>query len=583
MFRALLHREWRDVRAVTIAAALVTIPASLALNHWFLHWKEGALTAMWVVPAIVALYLAVVAADLVGGEVATRRIDGLAVLPTGLLRVWTAKATLLAVTGVVFLLWTVAAELGLLAVWGQPNELDAFLAALSGAAPHLAVAAALAAVTLFFSTVFERGFTAVLVSVLVVGVGVYGWTRIDWRGMDLRPDPLHLLWTAAALGLVFAVGSAMAFVRGPIHAASVLRRVSVGAIVPLGVISMTTVTVAGLLHSWNSLEPGDTDVVIQSAIASPDGAHVALAVSRVGRPNLNRTWIQRVEDGRIVVLRTLPLEWDGPSGLCVPNGSSIDVVHPDTGFVVRSIPAVEFQQSLSHRDARWARTRWLGPDHWVCEWPERGVSREYKGHSHGPHPSVVPGKVVHTFDGPYSVAILDVLTGEDVVVLEAAGGQSWHFYLDAGHTIGRLCDGVLTFVDIATGARRVLPAPEGVHQASSSPHGRWLTLWSPAQFTVLAPRDGTVVFEIAAGYGAWWPRNRDDDRFAVLFHGPDPTYLLDLEKGTKAALEPNPNELGWIDCDALPGDRFLVKRAPGVLDVVDTKGRTIRRLYPPDR
>jgi hypothetical protein len=203
----LFRREWRDARAVTIASALVALLASIAINVWFFHWKEGDLTAMYLVPSLLALYLAAIGSDLVAAEVSTRRVDALALLPTSLRRVWTAKVLLLVVAGGVFLAWLLAVELTLLATFGEDGQLPAFLARLPDSLPMLAVAAALASATLFFSTMIERGFAAVVASLVVVGLGVWGWFDFEWSRYDMAQDPTRLAIVAVAAASVFAAGT----------------------------------------------------------------------------------------------------------------------------------------------------------------------------------------------------------------------------------------------------------------------------------------------------------------------------------------------------------------------------------------
>ena len=95
----LVRAEWRNARALTIASALVAIGASVAIDALFFHGKDGGLLATWVVPALLGLFLAATASDLVAGDVASRRIDSLALLPARLRTIWASKALFLAATG----------------------------------------------------------------------------------------------------------------------------------------------------------------------------------------------------------------------------------------------------------------------------------------------------------------------------------------------------------------------------------------------------------------------------------------------------------------------------------------------------
>ena len=299
MLRNLVQREWRDARAVTVVAALVAAGASAAVDHWYTHGKDGALMAVWAVPILLGLYLAVIASDLVAGEVATRRIDALALLPTGMFRVWAAKVLFALVAGAAFLVWVIGVQLVVLAAGGAPGESWSFVTALPDALPNLGMALALFAAVLFFSTLLERGFGAVLAGLMVLGAGVWAWRQADWTAWEIRGDAARMGLVATGIAAVFLAGSAIAFVRGPAHGAA-RRRALAGLAVVLGVLVPTGVGSAVALDRWLTLEPGSRDVGISAIFPSKDGRYVAMRVGKHGRWNSAYLWIVRVADGHLV-------------------------------------------------------------------------------------------------------------------------------------------------------------------------------------------------------------------------------------------------------------------------------------------
>ncbi len=87
-----------------MAAVVLTV----AVNELWLGYRSSALTAAYVVPGLVALFLVTIAADIVASDVATRRIETFALLPARPILMWTAKLVFLLTAGLVFLGWTAA-------------------------------------------------------------------------------------------------------------------------------------------------------------------------------------------------------------------------------------------------------------------------------------------------------------------------------------------------------------------------------------------------------------------------------------------------------------------------------------------
>src|SRR5881628_1184223 len=98
-FLPLLRRETRDARWHLVAAAVLGAAVPWAVRHWLLAGGDAELVATAgaraVVPLLFAFFVAATASELVARDVATRRIDALALLPVPIGRVWAAKAAFL--------------------------------------------------------------------------------------------------------------------------------------------------------------------------------------------------------------------------------------------------------------------------------------------------------------------------------------------------------------------------------------------------------------------------------------------------------------------------------------------------------
>src|SRR6185369_17062851 len=81
---ALLRREFRDARAHLFCSFALAVAAPFLVHVWALQGRDADVVATVVrvvVPTLFAMFVAATASDLVARDVATRRIDALAVLP----------------------------------------------------------------------------------------------------------------------------------------------------------------------------------------------------------------------------------------------------------------------------------------------------------------------------------------------------------------------------------------------------------------------------------------------------------------------------------------------------------------------
>ena len=153
----LMWREWRDVRSVAGGCAILAVVATLLTQHFIFEYSEPAWTARYLVPLVTAVYVLIAASDLVAGDLRTRRIDALALLPAGAGTVWLAKAAFLAISGTLFCLFAVGVQLAVLAMAGGGGAYDLFVELDQCLAPLGWVAAAGAAAALFSTLGRPRG------------------------------------------------------------------------------------------------------------------------------------------------------------------------------------------------------------------------------------------------------------------------------------------------------------------------------------------------------------------------------------------------------------------------------------------
>lgn len=296
-FVALLRREMRDARWHFAASLVVAAAAPWCVHEWMTAGADDELVAKiggrGVVPILFALFVASAASDLVARDVATRRIDGLAVLPVPIAKVWTAKAALLAASSLAMLAWIVAAEWAALA-FGVSDRAAAWLPSmLVAAGPSIAGGVALGAASLFLSTLLERGISAALGAVvLLVGVVLC----VEWAEVPVADGTMTTFagW-AAPLGLAaaFVVASRSSFVRGPIHGPSKPRLALCGFAALAAVAAPGGVATAMSLEHAADLAPGAGDPSRREAYVSPDGKWVAIEDGVAG--GASATWLASID------------------------------------------------------------------------------------------------------------------------------------------------------------------------------------------------------------------------------------------------------------------------------------------------
>jgi len=315
-FVALMNREARDARWHLVASFAFAVAVPICVHGW---WLAGALDAMHakigarvLVPIVFGLFVAATASELVARDVATKRIDALAVLPVPIARVWTAKALFLAVASLAFLACLATTELASLVAFVGPTVRPWLSEELRASVPSLFLAVAFGGASLFFSTLLERGMAAVLASVVaLVAIGC----AVQWTAPPAAPGAFvygAAIVAPTALAAAFVFGSRAAFVRGPIHAAGKPRVafLAFAALVAIAVPSGAALAIG--LERTTHLDAGAGDPARRRAFLSPDGKWIAVEDSV--EDGARRTWIVSVADGscRPVHDGTTWFPWNGP-------------------------------------------------------------------------------------------------------------------------------------------------------------------------------------------------------------------------------------------------------------------------------
>ena len=539
-FLTLLGKEWRDARALAIAMSVLAAGVPALLRFALAGTTYTDKIEPMLVPVLVGLFGCAIASDLVATEVATRDIDALALLPVALAHVWAAKVTFLLAAVAVLFVWTVEClVLGAALVDGPAAALALVDELPKLLLPSLLVLPALAG-TLFATSVIDRSFPAFVAGILLaagLGAALAGLQSL----IGQKPD-----WTIVAAVCACLVGASwIAFAKGGAHR-SRLRRVAFG-VGGLLVLLVPPPAAYGAWWRWSymALEPGDPEAMIYTMCVSPDERWLAMEVGKRDRSRALRVWTLEIASGRvhevtdpIAVLR--PPVWADDARLVVETMGGRRAIDPATGD---DRGVVEDQQP-----ALWAWARRKGK--------VDASLFEYEISSRDPR-----------FDK------ITVTSASDPLLPGAAPGVA---YLRRGK-------GQVVRRDLSTGEERTIVDAGSVPQwLWMSPRGRYMTLQVDGQYVVLDARDGRRV----AGPG---PKPRHwigsgSDRYMFDSEEIAPRrwrmYLLDLERDTRIDVGEWPEQ--WPQyphvCE-LSGERLLLLRNGNDIDLMDTSGRVLRRVY----
>jgi hypothetical protein len=566
-FLTLLDKEWRDVRTIAAACAVLAGGGLFLITAQFRSSELPAIAAQHVLPALAALFMATIAADLVAAETQTRRIETSALLPTRLSTLWTSKAAVLAVTTTLFVAWLVLCQMAAFLLMRPEDVVVTFTRRLVEETWQLGAVAAAGAATLFFSTVLDRGMPSLLLGVAVGGA--VQWTakpamRVLVDGFE--PGWGAVGWFALAVAATLAVGAAAAFTKGRIHCGSRLRRAVVGVLALVLCLVPTQAALAAWTRlSWLAIEPGDPLASIYAARLSPDGRRLALTVSKRREnshgwvPRACRAWIVDLDDGAlhdVGGLSSAPAGWEKDGRLLVRTWTGGGV--RESRVDPRTLESVEgdfiAEKDLQSGYAAEAPKCWYdlqskqgtgptpGTSTWeyVVTWRDRGVSKRFPN---GARCAKTPGLVFVMGWSRGPLVRHELETGVERTLAENVLGGSSHIGPDDARIIASVGDEQV-LLDAVDGRRIAGPWPPGT---------------------------------------AHFPSSATTSRFVLLRRAPHRRYeLVDVDGGLHIDVDPGP----WTspatrapDLMELPDGRLVVWRTDGDMVLLDREGRLVRTLY----
>jgi len=263
----LFRKEWRDARWIIIGLVVLAPIASLALKFLLLggnRFDENA-SAGGFIPAMLLLYVLAVGADIVAADAGSGRIGFLAALPVRPRTLWGVKAGFLFGGAAIYLVGLLVMETVFLTGCGL-NGLRVFTVSLPKYAFLYAIVAVVAAATLMYSTLIDRGFAAVIAALFTIG-GIAG------AALHFHPAPKQIphdsvAAAAALLTVAFLSGSLLAFTKGRIHLGGRGRRIAFAVGAFLLVFGLpATLTVAGAARR---LHVGLTDQDVEARLLLVD-------------------------------------------------------------------------------------------------------------------------------------------------------------------------------------------------------------------------------------------------------------------------------------------------------------------------
>ena len=591
IFLHLVRRELRDARWF-VRGGLAAVAVLIVAGYWYVNRiregmafdVDGDLVRLWIAAAAV-LGGGAVAAEAFAGDATSRRVEGAALLPTGLGTVFAAKSAATLLATLLFGGWAAAcAPIAASLLAPAETAVGATSALVDGAAIVVAAPYVVGAIVLF-AVLLEHGLGSIVAGIAAAAgsiVGVAAFARWDDWGIStpmLRQGaPVAVLVCAVVLWAC----AALAFTRGPIHLARRVRRAAIGLGGALAVLVPAGWATAAALASRAELSPGDSAVRISQVLASPDGKHALFVVGNARVPRDCHMWSVRLDDGTIVPLpgrrRTFD-RWtaDGTVRLWEESGTGsalsrrFDVINLDTGRIVSSRSADQIEsEAWTEEWARFQRTQ----TGYLVEWPERGIKQRIESAWHIAA-APLPGRFVVWLKGKRE-KVVDLATGVEREPKGRffIGAEQW---VDGGRLLRYRSGTHVRLLDVETGEDRELAAFEGEWGPFST--GPYAVLHRQRlQSEIVDLRDGRTVA------GPWAKRSvsfvQGSDHVAIAFNGTEPTTLIDCVTGRESALEPNPNGYGYPtnSVHGLPDGNFLILRPAGGLDVIDVEGRVVRTV-----
>jgi ABC-type transport system involved in multi-copper enzyme maturation permease subunit len=568
-FVALLGWEWRSHRVIAYAMAALMLVLSLTFRGLASSRSYWDNVATFSVPTMWVLFVGGLTADVVTGDLATRRIETLALVPASLMKLWTSKATFVVLALAVSLGWTILCQ-ALTAVVFDPANADQRFAQLLQLTFALPYALPLLMLTMLFATLTERTLPAMFLG-FVVAVGfVAGLTFIlRFLAPEIANSEAGRAVTWQVAGFSFAATAATAFVRGRVHTSDRGRRWIVASAFAGSCLLAVAAFAAWKFAGWKQLAPGDADAEITQLSASPDGKWLAIAAMKHGNGQMGvtttRVWTMPIDgDGPIVESkRDQQFDWNGAwdddgslrlVSVC-DHRLTTEFTDPSTGAVRRATEcaALAFDPRAAGSRFPW----WLRPDESlnytsaseaahtsVLDWPERGVRR--------------------------------TATTLGLPTVSRRPGVVWY-----RSTLTRLMR-----LDVASGAESVLHESKleykhAIRRVSASADGLRLIVGGEDGHVVLAADTGAVIAGPWPTGVASWPSGAADGRFVVLDDFSRQS-LVDLTTGRTVLVGDDVH--GRVpNVEELADGRFVTLTADSRVDLHAANGDVVRHLYPPQR
>ncbi|MEN8150689.1 MAG: hypothetical protein ABFS86_12775, partial [Planctomycetota bacterium] len=168
----LLRKEWRENASLIVGLAVlgpVILVGLRVLAFASGRTVETAALGAAVLPLLALVYVLAIGADLFSADIAAGRLAFLVAQPVRLQTIWVARATFLFGTATLYVAWLTFLETYLLALGGiDPTNL--FTVGRWNLAVRLVPAAVAAAAVVFWSTLLDRGFAAVIAALATLAL-----------------------------------------------------------------------------------------------------------------------------------------------------------------------------------------------------------------------------------------------------------------------------------------------------------------------------------------------------------------------------------------------------------------------------
>lgn len=562
--RALLAREWRDLRAPMLVLAAVPLLMTALECAFPTIAPVPLLEARIVQPALAAIFLVVVGSASFSGQ-ADPALDGLMLAPVEPVKVWLAKLANLALLGVLLTIWSIELEL-LGARWRDPVLPGMFLDELTRAWPSFLVALTVGCGAVWLASALRSSFQATMIALVCTGICVWlargvAFDEEFWMGMGYFPP--ESAFTAygvcaflACAAVLFLGASRLSFSPWRQNASRQRWRVIRGLVPPALLIGTTAVIAEERMGGWE-FDLLDPRVRIWTVEPDPRGGKVAITYG-IGQPlESYRVRFVDLDTGEVSEQPDLPLS------------SHLFGTRPDGKWLVMG------------RDAWYGQSYiyFLDPETLAIDDVQPYVDGKTWEALHGRRPRLGDwGKVESK--GGWGDGLVRIWWGDREYEIPAPEG---HFARCrcAGEPGVVLCGSAsegLARVDLRTGERHALIASE------EEPISWWLS--GEGRFVIVNLRggartvhrvdDGVIVGGPWSNCSIWWANAQEEDRYVELHGWDGRQQILDLVEGRTVEL----GEFLHTRPLVLRDGRLLLTLKKHV-DLLDRDGRLLRTIWPP--